>query len=96
MKKLTVIPLFALALAGCASFSTTQVDERNKDGTTKVTTTVKARTLWESRSALANFKASQTEKTQGASVGSLNQEASSTNAVRAIEALERIAVGTAK
>ena len=82
----------ALAMAGCARFKTTQIDERKApDGQiTKISTTVAASTLFTSRSQLANFKASQTERQQGASVGSLSQESSGTNAVRALEALDSI------
>lgn len=97
-------PMFILCLgflcvgAGCATFNTTQQDERTEpDGThTAITTRVSARTFATSKSSLTQFKASQTEKSQGAAVGSLTQESSGTNAVRAIEALERIAVGGAK
>lgn len=82
----------ALALVGCARFKTLQVDERKAPNgeSTKISTTVAASTLFTSRSQLANFKASQTEKSQGASVGSLTQESSGTNAVRALEALDSI------
>ena len=82
----------ALAMAGCARFKTTQIDERKApDGQiTKVSTIVSASTLFTSKSQLANFKASQTERQQGASVGSLSQESSGTNAVRALEALDSI------
>lgn len=87
---------FAFMLTGCASFSTHQIDKRKEPNgsETEVATRVTARTLFTSKSSLANFKASQTEKQQGAAVGSLTQEASGTNAVRAIEALERIARGS--
>ena len=90
MKNLIII--CTLALAGCAQFKTTQIDERKApDGQiTKVSTTVSASTLFTSKSQLANFKASQTERQQGASVGSLTQESSGTNAVRALEALDSI------
>jgi hypothetical protein len=79
-------------MTGCARFNTTQIDERKApDGQiTKISTTVAASTLFTSRSQLANFKASQTEKSQGASVGALTQESSGTNAVRALEALDSI------
>lgn len=91
MRTVTAI-ICALALAGCARFKTTQIDERKApDGqVTKVSTIVSASTLFTSKSQLANFKASQTEKQQGASVGSLSQESSGTNAVRALEALDSI------
>jgi hypothetical protein len=86
------IIICTLAVTGCARFKTTQIDERKApDGqVTKVSTTVSASTLFTSKSQLANFKASQTERQQGASVGSLTQESSGTNAVRALEALDSI------
>jgi len=66
---------------GCARFTTTQTDLSYDDQSglplRTITTRVKAVTFWDSTSALANFKASQTDKTQSATVGSLNQ--SSTN-----------------
>lgn len=89
------MPVLAVSvMAGCARFKTTQVDERkNPNGeSTTISTHVSASTLWTSRSQLANFKASQTEKSQGASVGSLSQESSGTNTVRVIEALRDIIV----
>jgi len=88
----TILPLLMLALVGCAKFKTTQIDERKAPNgeSTKISTTVAAFTLFTSRSQLANFKASQTEKNQGASVGSLSQESSGTIAVRALEALDSI------
>lgn len=82
-----------LALAtGCAMFQTTQKDQRYEGGkkTGKITTRATAFTFWESKSALANFKASQTEKTQGASVGSLNQEGGGTNTAATVSALAEL------
>lgn len=90
---LLCVPVLAVSvMAGCARFKTTQVDERkNPNGeSTTISTTVSASTLWTSRSQLANFKAAQTEKSQGASVGSLSQESSGTNTVRALEAINDI------
>ncbi len=72
-----------LLWTGCARFSTTQTDISYdaKTGTKirQITTQAKAGTFYDSKSALANFKASQTDKTQSASVGSLTQESSGTN-----------------
>lgn len=79
-------------MSGCASFSTVQTDESYEDGklTRKITTRAKARTLIESKSALTQFKALQTDKSQAASVGSLSQESAiSTNGVNALEAISR-------
>jgi hypothetical protein len=73
---LTTITILAIGV-GCARFSTKQTDTRYDDKgkpSTSITTKAAAWTFWESKSTLANFKATQTEKSQGASVGSLNQE----------------------
>ena len=85
--KTAIATLMALALVGCARFTTTQTDvspERT------ITTKATAWTFGTSRSALANFRASQTDKTQGASVGSLSQESSGTNVVQALQAIDSI------
>lgn len=80
-----LMALGALALfTGCAHFTTKQTDERNGE-TTTITTKVTGWTFFDSKSQLANFKASQTEKTQGASVGSLTQESSGSNAVATVK-----------
>lgn len=89
-----LVGLLALNAAGCARFSTKQVDLRQNEQTgetTKVTTKASAFTLLDGKSKLANFKASQTDKSQGASVGSLEQEATATNALQALRAIEAIA-----
>jgi hypothetical protein len=80
MKALSII---ALCLCGCARFTTTQTDVSYENGikVREITTRASAVTLIESKSALANFKANQTDKTQSASVGQLDQEANATNAV---------------
>jgi hypothetical protein len=87
---LTVVILASLAvvICGCSSFKTIQNETRNEtEGIVQITTTVKAHTFFDSKSGLSNFKASQSEKTQGASVGSLVQESDGTNAVKALEQL---------
>lgn len=87
----------ALALMGCASFKTNQVEKRNEtDGTTHIETSVAARTLFTSKSQLTSFSAVQTEGKQGASVGSLSQQSSGTNAVEALRALDSILGKVAK
>jgi len=82
MKKfLLTIPI--LVLASCARFSTTQHDYSysgtNSLPVRKITTKVTATTFLDASSDLSKFKASQTDKTQGASVGGLNQSSTSTN-----------------
>lgn len=78
-----------LAITGCSSFSTTQTDVSYDKGLPlrSVTTKAKARTFFDAKSALTNFKASQTDKTQSAFVGGLNQEATGTNAIGLVEAV---------
>lgn len=89
-----LLPLLALFVAsGCARFSTLQTDVRYNDKGVKtgsITTRAGAFTFWESKSVLANFKASQTEKNQSALVGSLSQETSATNSVEALKSIENI------
>jgi len=79
----TLILMAVLTLTGCASFNTTQTDMTYEKGQPlrQITTQAKSRTFFDSRSSLASFKATQTDKSQTASVGSLNQDASGTNAV---------------
>lgn len=85
------LPLLLLLLTGCARFSTTQTDRSYVDDAgheiREITTVARTTTFFESKSSLASFKASQTDKSQTASVGALNQEASSENAVRLTEAI---------
>lgn len=84
-----------LLMVGCASFTTTQSDISYDEAgipTRTVKTRITARTFFEARSALANFKASQTDKTQGASVGALTHEATSTNINNLAEAVAAGAV----
>ena len=89
MKTLTPLALAAgLCLAGCARFTTTQTD-LSYDDTGKpqrqVTTTVKATAFFAASSDLAKFKALQTDKTQSAAVGALNQRSDATNVVDLVE-----------
>lgn len=84
MKNLTLITAAFLLLncVGCARYSTKQYDysyeynEKNNRvyAVRKITTKVKTSTFADSKSQLANSKTTQTDKTQGATLGSLNQE----------------------
>jgi len=83
-------PMFVTV--GCARFTTQQTDVSYELGqkTREVTTKASALTFIEAKSSLANFKASQTDKTQGATVGSLNQAADAgTNVANLAEAIAR-------
>lgn len=87
------LPLLLLlpALTGCARFSTTQQDLRYDAGqpTTAITTKASAFTLFSARSDLARWKASQTEKSQGAEVGGLSQQGG-TNTAATLNALAEL------
>lgn len=92
MKSEIVLALCSAALlvaVGCSHFSTKQTDisttDENGTTTRTITTTASANTFFDGRSSLASFKATQTDKTQGASVGSLSQETSGTNAVNVLK-----------
>lgn len=90
MKKYILTLIVATSLTGCASFSTNQVDERTNETTgekTKVSTKVTVRTFFDAKSQLANSKATQTEKSQGASLGAISNESSGTNAVNVLNAV---------
>lgn len=95
MKKL-LIPL--LLIAGCARFSTTQTDVSYEEGNKvrTITTRVKASTLFDAKSKLTSFKASQTDKTQSAAVGGLSTESSGTNAIKALELIRDITANLPK
>ena len=86
--------------SGCSSFRTSQSDSRYNEKTGEITTiTTKASsfTFFDSKSSLAKWKATQSEKSQGAEVGGLEQETSGTNTVDLIRALAEGAVmGAAK
>lgn len=90
---ITVIPL--CILCGCASFSTNQkdvsYDEKTGTKIREITTTATATTIWESKQ-LTQWKASQTDKTQGASVGSSQESIAATNTANLIESIARGAV----
>lgn len=86
MKK--TILLLVLA-CGCSHFQTSQTDtttDKNGVVASRITK-ASATTLFDAKSDLAKFRASQSDKTQSASVGSLSQESSGTNVVNGISAL---------
>lgn len=89
MRTLLLAILLAVTMAGCSSFSTKQTDTSYENGLPlrEITTRAKARTFFDAKSALTNFKANQTEKTQSAFVGGLNQETSGTNSIGLVEAV---------
>lgn len=96
MKTLVIIPL--LVLTSCAHFSTTQTDMSYEKGlpVRQITTHAAATTLFDAQSQLAKFKATQSDKTQSASVGSLNESSSGTNVVAALQAIDGIVSHIAK
>jgi len=84
---ISILTLAAL-LAGCATYTTKQTDispERS------ITTEVSVRTFWDSGSQLANSAATQTDKSQSAKLGTLNQTSTSTNITEQLEILLKLA-----
>ncbi len=87
MKKSTTL-LFLIAITGCAHFQTSQTDTETINGVTNTRTTrASATTLFDAKSDLAKFKASQSDKTQSATVGTLGQESTTTNLASNVSAL---------
>ena len=85
----TFYVIWALSLVGCSSFRTVQIDERTDPNgeKTKITTKASSRTFFDSKSNLAKWKATQTERSQGAEVGNLSQESHGTNVASLVEAV---------
>lgn len=83
----------AVLATGCASNSQRQYDRSfGADGKLQreIETRVSARTVFDAKSELANFKASQTDKTQSIAIGRNAAEASSTNASSTLKDLIRL------
>jgi len=82
-KKLQIwIPLYALCiliLAGCASSSTTQ--SRTLPDGSHETTHVRIYTLFDAHSEVTKLRTTMTDKSQGMGLGSISENASSTNLV---------------
>lgn len=78
----------AVAFTGCARFYTDQTDTTTvaPDGTETRTIKTKAAgtTFAAGKQALAGWKATQTDKTQGASVNGLGQESDASNLTKAL------------
>jgi hypothetical protein len=89
MKNTLAIIAIALLSVGCARFSTTQTEVRNGE-TTTITTKAQAWTFIQSKSSLANWKATQSEGNQGAEVGSLEQESDPTVMLDSLKELNQL------
>jgi len=100
MKSKIVLLSASLVLVGCARFSTHQTDMSYEQGTPQrqIETKAAAWTFFSGKSSLANWKATQTDKTQGASVGTLIQEGGQTNQISDIirAAVEGAVIGASK
>lgn len=79
-----ILALVILAVCGCSVFDAHQYAP---DGTE---TRVRIKTFLDGQSDVSKLRTTQTDKTQGVSVGSLSQESSGTNAVEALKALDSI------
>lgn len=88
MKANLTVALLALLSFGCARFSTIQTDTRYDEAgnkATTITTKAQAWTFFQADSKLANWKAEQSEGSQGAEVGNLEQSSSGTNITQTIK-----------
>lgn len=93
MKKVILSSIFILPLVGCAHFSSTQV-KTEKDGV--ITTSHQSvTTFFDAKSDIVKLRASTTDKTQGLTVGGINEEASGTNANALLESVVSAAVTSA-
>ena len=95
---LTIAALLALAV-GCAQFSTKQSDisyGTNGLPVRAITTEVKVTDFADSNSSLTKSKALNTDKSQSAELGNLNQSATSSNVVAALALAAQIAASAAK
>lgn len=93
MKKLLIQTSVLVILTGCAHFSSRQT-KTDKDGTI-ITSHQSVTTLFDAKSDIAKLRASTTDKTQGLTVGSLNEETSGTNVTSLTEGIVSAAVSAA-
>jgi hypothetical protein len=96
MKKL--LPLLSLVVLvgctnGCAHFSSRQT-KTDKEGNV-ITSHQSVTTFFDGKSDIAKLRASTTDKTQGLTVGSINEETSGTNATALTEGIVSAAVSAA-
>lgn len=92
MKRTIAVIVIALALCGCARFSSVQVDTSYEKGliSRSISTKTKARTVFSSKSDLSRYRATTTDKTQSLGIGSLSQESPTNN----LDVIDRV-VGAA-
>lgn len=92
----TIIQIIGIAglAIGCSTYVTdqtrTEYNLTNGNKIASITTKVKTRTLFDSKSELQKSSVSQSDKTQASRVGNLTQEANSTNAVAVLHELANI------
>lgn len=85
------VGFLAMGLCGCTVLRTTIVEKDANGGVRETQMTVK--TLWDSKSDLAKFKTTNTDKTQSLGIGTYSSESESTNIVALIQA---VATGVAR
>lgn len=86
MKPWLAIPI--VLLAGCSHIGTVQ-EKLHPDGTKEITR-VEITTFFDGKTDLAKFRTTSTDKSQGMSVGSVSENASSTNAVELLRSIGAI------
>src|SRR5438552_11802509 len=91
---LCLLCLFAASFVGCAHFSSRQT-ETAPDGTTRVTH-IAVTTFFDAHNEIAKLRANTSDKTQGLSLGSVSENASSTNTVEILRHIAAIVGAAAK
>lgn len=96
--KSIITTVLALALVGCARFSTTQYDTtQNQDGSIRqIRTKAHATAFFQSSQGLKGWTAEQTDSSQSASITDINQAAESTNLNSLIGTVVKSAIDAAK
>ena len=92
MKNMVIVSVLIILCTGCARFGTIQIDERRNEKTgevTKITTKASGYALFSAKSSLAKWKATQSDKSQGAEVGGLEQQGA-TNIVGAMSEMRML------
>ncbi|HNU53029.1 MAG TPA: hypothetical protein PKJ98_19220 [Verrucomicrobiota bacterium] len=84
---LAAVALGVLALAGCARFSVTQIDESPNERT--ITTRISGTAFFSSAQTVSKIKALQTDKTQSFGTDALGQHGA-TNVAETVDALTRL------
>lgn len=88
--------LLLLLAPGCARFTNVQVETRGEGaGTVRLESRQVITTFFDSKTSVAKLRVTNTDKSNGLSVGAITEEASATNAVDLIERIVGAAIRAA-